>query len=123
MFICLVIISCSYSEIKDVIQTFFSFFGLLQLHLLILRDKNLTNMFVVSISHCSVTFISWKSNERIITKYIFQELENAVTLISKASFCSENSCLFLIVLRIWFHHRFLVLLLYVRFDEVGNKLQ
>ena len=82
MFIYLVIISCSYSEIKDVIQTFFSFFGLLQLHLLISRDKNLTNMFVVSIIQYSVTFISWKSNERIITKYIFQELENAVTLIS-----------------------------------------
>ena len=32
-------------------------------------------------------------------------------------------CLFLIALRIWFHHRFLVLLLYVRFDQVGNKLQ
>ena len=63
-------------------KRFSAFLVVLQLHLLISRDKNLTNMFVVSISQCSVTFISWKSNERIITKYIFQELENAVTLIS-----------------------------------------
>ena len=31
--------------------------------------------------------------------------------------------LFLIALRIRFHHRFLVLLFYLRFDQIGNKLQ
>ena len=43
--------SCSYSEIKDVIQAIFSFFGLV-------TGKKLTSMFVVSISKYSVTFVS-----------------------------------------------------------------
>ena len=60
--LCLVIMSCSYSELKDAIQKFFSFLVLLQLHLLISWDEILTNMFVVSISKYPVTFISWKSS-------------------------------------------------------------
>ena len=121
-FICLVIMPCSYSEIKDVIQAIISFFGLIQLHILISWDKNLTNMFVVSISNNSVTFISWKSSEKELqqnTSFKISEMLLRLKFLWVQRFIS----LFLIALRTRFHHRFLVLLFYLRFDQIGNKLQ
>ena len=107
---------------------------LLQLHLFISWDKiSLTNMFVVSISKHSVTFISWKSSEKELEQNIgrdigreetltFQTLEMLLRLHLKFFLCSKIhisvfTCSYNMVPPQIFSATFL------RFDQIGNKMQ
>ena len=83
-FICLVIAMFLFRK-KDVFKQFSAFLVLLQLHLLISWDKNLTSMFVVSISKYSLTFISWKSSDQVS----FKTSEILLCLHLKISSCSK----------------------------------
>ena len=82
-------------------------------------------MFVVSISKYYLTFIRWKS--RVKKNYnkihLSRHWKCCYAYILKFLCVQRFISLFLIALRTRFHHRFLVLLFYVRFDQIGIKLQ
>ena len=97
---------------------------LLQLHLLIFWNKNLTNMFVVSISKYSVLSLAENQVKKNYNKiHLSGHLKRCYAYILKFICVQRDISLFLIALRTRFHHRFLVLLLYLRFDQISNKLQ
>ena len=100
-----------------------AFLVLLQLHLLISWNKYLTNMFAVSISKYSVTFISWKSSEKeLYENKSFKKSESCYVYTFKFLFfhicfwlllenCSTITSAFLCI-QFLIHHKYFILFMY-----------